>query len=312
MKKKLLYLTCLSTPLLATDYTFVDLNAPWHFGAEFSMKDKGHPWHFEGDFYTIGDAKVTTSGKAKDSKITNSTAYAALYYSHFLGNDNALSWQLGYSYLRFKWDENPRFSQDQFHYGLASLAWVSNSMENWRWVVSTGVNADLEWLDQFNKSAVYYGFVWGRYAYALTVGIHIGFFGYAGIGTGYMLPVLGLDWQGGKWKFTAVLPLDLSVDYYFTSHFFTSLGFTTFGGPYRYPRRFRGGEQKYHDGIFKYYSKGMDLSFTYDYDTFIKICAGGGWNFGGWVLIENSHGNHGKYYKYDGAPYALVEIAGTF
>lgn len=301
--------TCLS----ASDYTFVDLNSPWHFGNELEITPKGHPWHFDTDIGTIGEAKVTTHGKAKGTHIRNSSAFASFYYSHFLNQNNALSWQLAYNFVRFDWDHNPRFSQKDFHYGVASLAWISHSMEDWRWVVMAGLTANLQMLGDFGKSAVGYSLVWGRYAYELTFGLHVGFFGYAGAQNGLLLPIFGADWTiSDKWKLTAVMPLDLSLDYIFTERWYASLSYTTFGGPYRFPWRYKGGTERYKDGIFKFYSKGLDLSLNYTYETTFQARIAGGYNFGGWALIKDRHDRHAKYYKYNGAPYGIAELSVTF
>lgn len=298
--------------LSAADYTFVDLNAPWHFGADFSTQKKTRPWHIEADYQTVGKAKFRTHG-VRDTKISSQTAYGSVFYSHFVNDTNALSWQLGYNYLRFDWDKNPRFHQKDFNYGMASLAWVSHSLEQWRWVMTAGVSVDLEWLKSFHESAVYYGLLWGRLAYNQNTGLHIGFFGYAGVQNGYLLPVLGVDWKfGDAWRVNAIFPFDFSVDYYFNCNWFASLSSSSFGGPYKFPRRFRGGVDKFHDGIFQYYSTGADLSLSCDYNSYFRARVAGGYNFGGWVMIKDKHDRHGRYYKFKEAPYGIVEMSATF
>lgn len=302
-----------SGSLAASDYTFVDLNSPWHFGHEYQVTPESLHWHIDTDFAAIGKAKVTTSGKAKGTHIYNSTGFASLYYSHFINEANALSWQLGYNYIRFDWKDNPRFSQKNFHYGIASLAWISHGMEDWRWVVLGGVTANLQMLGDFGKSAVGYGLVWGRYVWELTFGLHIGFWGYAGVKNGLLLPILGFDWMiNDKWKLNAVLPLELSLDYTISPRWYASVSYTTFGGPYRFPYRFKGGTEKFEDGIFKFYSRAVDISLNFVYETTVSGYIAGGWNFGGWALIKDKHDRHAKYYKYGSAPYIVGAFSITF
>lgn len=313
MKKWALFFCSASLSLLGSDYTFVDLNSPWHFGSEFDVTPESRPWHLDTDVGWIGSAKVRSPGSVKGSHINNGSAFASFYYSHFVNETNALSWQLAYNYLHFGWKANPRFSQENFHYGIASLAWISHSMEDWRWVVMGGVTANLQMLDEFGKSAVGYTLVWGRFAYELTFGVHVGFFGYAGVQNGLLLPILGIDWMiSDKWKINAVLPLELSLDYTLAKRWLASLSFATFGGPYRFPWRYKGGTEKFKDGIFKFYSRGVDLSLTYTYETTVTGRVAAGYNFGGWILIKDRHDRHSRYYKYDGAPYAIAEFSITF
>lgn len=311
MRKTILFL--LTSPLLlATDYTFVDLNSPWHFGMEFDEKNKGLHWHVEGEALYVGEAKITTHGPFEGSKFTSATAIGSLYYSHFLNETNALSWQLAYNYFMFDWKENPRFSQRNFHYGLASMAWISHGMDDWRWVVSGGLTANLQMLDEFGRSAVGYGFIWGRYVYNLNVGLHAGLFGYGGANNGRALPILGVDFTLNKWKLFVIMPLDLSLEYHFSDRWFGSLAMSSLGGPYRFPWRFSGGKGRFENGIFEFYSRGLDLTINYNYETTFGARFGAGYNFGGWALIKDEHNRHGRYYKFDGAPYALGELAFTF
>lgn len=298
--------------LHATDYTFVDLNSPWNFGKGPDAESKSRPWHIEADYTTIGKAKVRTRGKAKGTHIRNSSSTLSLYRSQFLDETNSLSWQLGYNFMRFDWKGNPRFDQKDFHYGTLSLAWISHGMEDWRWVLLGGVTANIEYLGNFGKSAVGYAMVWGRYAYELTFGIHIGFFGYAGVQNGLLLPILGFDWTiNEKWRIKAVAPL-VSLDYTLAKGWFASLSYNTFGGPYRFPWRYKGGVEKFKNGIFKFYSSGVDLSLNYSYETILNACIGGGYNIGGWALIKDKRDRHAKYYKYNSAFYGLAELDFTF
>ncbi len=308
--RRILSLFLLSPLLLsATDYTFVDLNSPWHFGAEFEMDPKGRPWHIETSGTWIGKGDL----RHHDGGISLANAFASVYYSQFLSPQHALSWQVGYTFQRFDFEKNPRFEQKDFHYGLVSLAYITHGVEDWRWVVSGGLTANLQMLDEIGKSLVGYGFVWGRYVFQLTVGLHIGFFGYVGAQNGYLLPVLGIDWLiTDKWKLNAVMPLDLSLDYIFTKEWTASLGWAAFGGPYRFPWRYKGGKEGFKDGILQFYSSGVDLSLNYDTLNNVRACVGAGYSFGGWAQIKNSHDRHGKYFKYDGAPYALAELDFTF
>jgi hypothetical protein len=303
--RSLLSLSVLSPALLlAIDYTFVDIDYD-------RATNKKFPWHVTGDYRKIGKADFRTHS-VKHSHVHYTDAHASAYFSHYLTPHNALSWELGYSYMDFDWKGNPRFNQTEFHNALGSLALVSNCLERWRWIFNAGVTVDAKTFD-FGSSAVYYGLMWGRYAFRRNIGLHIGAFAYGGIRNSYTLPIIGADWNFAScWKLNAIFPLEFSLEYTMTPRWSTALDYSTFGGPYRFPRRVDGGHGKYHDAIFSVYSNGLEWNLNYKRDSKFWAGIGAGWNFGGWILIKNRNNRHGKYYKFDGAPYAQANLAFNF
>lgn len=281
---------------LVTDYAFVN---------------KEHPVHFDGEFREVGKAKFYTHG-AKGTHVEYEDAHAFAYYSHYLTPDNALSWKVGYSFLDFNWLQNPRFSENDYHFVNASLGWISTSLKNWRWILSAGVSVDAQSFN-FGNTGVYYGLMWGRYAFSQDIGMHAGWAGYVGVKNGYLFPIIGIDWKAGKnWKFNAIFPLNVSIEYLFNRYWSSLLQLTTFGRPYRFPIRAQGGKEHFRNGIFEVYSKGLELDVKLNTgDTFL-VSFGGGWNFGGWILIKDQDNHHGKYYKYNGAPYIQAKLAFSF
>lgn len=301
---------CLSLPLIseATDYAFVIFNPPWD--TDYSIVKPHEHWHFEGDFRKVGKADFV--GESRHSHVYYTDAFASAYYTHFIGNTNALAAQVGYSYLRFDWNKNPRFEQKDFHLGILSLSWISTTMDRWRWVLNGGTSFNLETLN-FPESAVYYGMMWGRYQYNKWVGLHLGVFGYAGVESGFALPILGADFRpSDKWVINAIFPLDFSVEYLFAKEWSTSICYTSFGGPYRYPYRVNGGDGKYPKAVFEVFAQGVEWDLDYKYKTFVTASVGIGWNFGGWIFIKNRHGSHGRYFSFDGAPDVQANAGFTF
>lgn len=288
--------------LLTTSYELI---------TDYSFISKKHPVHFDGEFRDVGKAKFYTH-PIKGTHADYQDAHAFLYYSHYLNPDNALSWKVGYSFLDFNWLHNPRFSDSDYHFANASLGWVSTSITHWRWILATGVSVDARTFD-FGHSGVYYGMMWGRYAFSECIGMHIGWAGYAGVKNGYLLPILGIDWRASKrWKVNAIFPVNLSIEHMFNKYWSSSLEFATFGRPYRFPMRVHGGKDGYENGIFSVYSNGVELDIKFNTGGAFQASFGGGWNFGGWILIKDHANHHGKYYKFDGAPYIQSKLGFSF
>jgi hypothetical protein len=297
---KLIYLAPLF--FLTTSYELI---------TDYRFVSKKHPVHFDGEFRDVGKAKFRTRS-VRGTRETYQDAHAFLYYSHYLTPDNSLSWKVGYSYLDFDWKENPRFKGDAYNFVNASLGWVSTSVEDWRWILSTGVSVDATTFN-FGDSGVYYGLMWGRYCFAPNIGMHIGWAGYVGVENGYLVPIIGIDWQQGKrWHFNAIFPINVSIEYCCNKYWSTVLDVVSFGRPYRFPMRVHDGIGRYHNGIFQVYSYGVELDVKFNTRSCFCASFGGGWNFGGWILIKDHANHHGKYYKFDGAPYVQGKLAFSF
>jgi hypothetical protein len=281
------------------------------FATDYCFIDKDHPWHFETNFSYNGPAEFhTNSVKHTHLKYTEGTT--SLYYTGFVTPDNALSAQAGLNFIRLDWDQNPRFKGDNYYYGIVSLAWISTSLEKWRWVLNGGVSFDTRTFN-FGQSGVYYALVWGRYQYVKNLALHVGFFGYVGAQTGYMLPVLGLDWNiSPKWELKGVFPFDMSLNYHFHKHWTTSIDAISFGGPYRFPRRVHDGIDGFQNGIFEVYSTGVEWDLKFKQKHYVVAGAGAGYDFGGWIFTKDHESHHGRYYKFNGSAYGRLFLNFTF
>lgn len=286
------------------------LTTSYELITDYSFVNKKHPVHFDGEFRDVGKAKFYTHG-VKGSHQEYQDAHAFLYYSHYVTPDNSLSWKVGYSFLNFNWLQNPRFTENDYNFANASLGWVSTSVPNWRWILATGVSVDAKTFD-FGQSGVYYGLMWGRYHFSDTLGMHLGWAGYYGVENGYLVPIIGVDWRTGKWKFNAIFPVNISIEYLFNKYWSSALEIASFGRPYRFPMRVHGGIGQYHNGIFEVYSNGLELDIKFNTGGSFLASFGGGWNWGGWILIKDHDNKHGKYYKFEGAPYVQAKLAFSF
>lgn len=281
------------------------------FGSDFFFVHPQHPWHFYAGYSQVGKANFRHQD-FKNSHVYFSEAEASLYYSTFLNEKNIVSVEVGDLYINFDWEDNPRFRQNIYNTLNTSIAFISMSWDRWRWVINPGVTVDAATLN-YSKSAVYYGLLWGRYAYSSFTGLHIGVFGWGGIKNHYVLPVVGIDWTNGQnWRVNMIFPLDASIEYQINPQWTTLVAVDAFGGPYRFPRRIHKGNGDFKNGIFEVYSAGAEVAVDYRPNALVKTELGVGYNWGGWILIKDKNNHHGKYYHFNAAPYIQGNIAVTF
>jgi hypothetical protein len=291
-----LFLLCSSFALI-TDYSFVD---------------KEHVAHIDGEYRQVAKAKFYSPESSEGTHQRYADAHTNLYLSHYIGDKNAVSGKVGYSFLEFNWAKNPRFRGDDYHFATGSVAWITTSINRWRWILSTAVSVDAQTFN-FGKTGVYYGLAWGRFACLQNLGLHVGWFGYTGVKNGYQLPIIGFDWHiNRQWQINGIFPIDASVRYHFHPNWTVYVQASSFGRPYRFPIRAQEGIGRYRNGIFEVFSTGVELNLKYHLHPTFSAIAGGGWNFGGWILIKDHNNHHGRYYKFDGAPYAQGKLTFTF
>ena len=101
-------LLTLSMSALAAEYGF----SYYHF------IDPDRPWHVEGQYRIVGSADFDNHRRGH---VNYADADAGLYYTQFFNDENSLTYELGYDFLRFNWGKNPRFSANNFNYLVGSL-----------------------------------------------------------------------------------------------------------------------------------------------------------------------------------------------
>jgi hypothetical protein len=272
--------------------------------------DPDHPVHLDLDAKVVGSAKFKTD-PFDDSHVKYADSKNMLYYSYALNCHNYLSVGVGYSYLKFDWDKNPRFRQDEYHYGIGSISWISEALEDWRWVLSGGVTVDAKEFN-FRHTGVGYAFGWGRYCACESLGLHVGALGWAGMRNGYALPIAGIDWQMTQcFRLHAIFPFDFTLRFYFDPQWYLAASYIPFGD-YRYPRRAQDGIGRFDDAIFEVYSRGAELSLNFFKGKCFEAGLAGGWNLGGWIYIKDKHNHSAKYFQFKGAPYGHAYLSFNF
>lgn len=287
-------------PIYLLSSSFVLITNYW-------FADPKHPAHFEGQYRKAAPMKFTTPS-VKGSHLHYSDATSSFYYTHALNENNLLIPQVGYYHLEVDWKENPRFTGDNYDYAIGSIGWVSTSIEKWRWALAATFSLSTSNPDPID-TGVGYALVWGRYEFKPHTYAHIGFYGFTGVKNVYFVPIIGMEFfLTDQFLISAVFPFDIAARFFLSKDWYLSLAAEAFGSPYRFPQRIQGGKDGYKDGIFEIYSTVLDLSINFIQDHRFSFSLSGGYSLGGWMQIMNSHNSRGKYYKFDGAPYAQASL----
>jgi hypothetical protein len=232
------------------------------------------------------------------------------YFNYYFNEKNILTIGTGYTRQYLGWDENPAFSQKSFDDFVLDFSLTSFQLESWRWIIDLGAHVNLNHFNLGN-SAFYTQLLWGRYQHLDNLGVHIGFAGQAGVSNAKYLPLLGLDWYfHPNFSIVAVYPAEAALNYHINSNWKIAIKYRSFAGWYHAFHR-TGPNEPLPNSIFTMESTGVDLGVYLDKEHF-RIYIYGGYNVGGWILIEDSDGDHGKYYKFGQAPYAAIKAGLTF
>lgn len=278
---------------------------------DYNFATKKLPVHVDAEYRYCFDANIAGKGLSP-TKLQQSDGDASIYFLQHVNQENTIAYQVGYYYERLHLDNNPFYTGSNYQNGVASIAWITNSVKDWTWILSFANSVDATtW--NWGQTGVYYGYMWGRYAFHKSVGVHIGWYGYVGVKNDYVLPILGFDYRIAKrLQLNVIFPVDLSLTYYATDHFSLAAKYTYFGRPYRMPRRIHGGIGTYKNGIIENFANAAELDLTYKTSKYFTLTATSGWNFGGWVLIRDSDNKHGKYLDYDGSVFLRAALNATF
>jgi hypothetical protein len=264
-------------------------------------------------FDLAGYAALVGQTKFKDAPFGaldyNEEAIGAFYH-HYLNEKNIVTFGLGYSRQYLRWKQNPAFSQKVFNDAIFQISLTSFYLESWRWIVDVGAHVNL---NHFNllRNAFYTQLLWGRYQHLENLGVHIGFAGQAGVSKAKYLPLLGLDWYfHPQFSIVAVYPAEAALNYHINRDWKLSMKYRSFAGWYHAFHRV-GSNEPLPKSIFTIESTGLDIGIYLD-KSHLRFYLFGGYNLGGWLLIEDSEGSDGKYYHFKGAPYGAIKAGLTF
>jgi hypothetical protein len=213
-----------------------------------------------------------------------------------------------YSRIRLDWKTNPFFTQKDFDNISLNFGGFSERLEDWLWRAQVTVNFnnieywDLE--DYMNYDLL----LWGRYAYAPNVGIHIGILAYTGMKIDRVYPIVGFDWTYDcHWKLNVIFPMDISLVYTVNECWAIAAA-----GRFFYERNRVKKDQFYSEGLWAYSSSGAELSVRYTPTKWITANVHAGGDFGGNLKVARRHYHSGHRLRFEGAAYAGAEVDVNF
>ncbi len=269
----------------------------------------GHPLHANGFYRQTGPLKFTEPTAVKDSAMTYRDAQASVFYTTFINEKNAISVELGENYLDLDWDKNPRFAGKVYTTTKATIAYITTKPENWRLVAAVGGMVDSESFD-FSKTALGYGWLWGRYTFNDRFNGHIGGMVQSGIGETKVMPIVGFDAKvTEKLKMTLIYPIQASATLSLTENWALLLSGSSLGDFVKIPMRAKDGTGPLNqDAIFSLHGTGVDLNLLFNYKGGFVLIAGAGYQLPGTLSIRDKDGKTQQNYKFNGAPYGQVRL----
>lgn len=168
----------------------------YSMGTDYYFLLTGTPLYLDTSFAQVGSADFRDKG-FKNTHLDYSEGCAAAFVNFYLHENHQLSFQAGVCRMDLDWKQNPQFRKKHFDDLVLSLGYVTQALENWRWVLSAGVHTDVDYFD-FDKHAFYTGMIWGRNRYNDNLGFHLGVLGQKGVKSSYVYPIFGFDWQFHK------------------------------------------------------------------------------------------------------------------
>lgn len=308
MKKiaPLLFMTCIcATATLQADIQ-TDI---WALENIEPPKKQPGPFRFEGDFDSVSKTHFKKKGFEKEKLgYSNYSGTASMAFCYFPKAREAYAAAVSYTFAKIKWDQNPFFKQQDFNVITAALRMYSNRFCDWIWKGELGVNMDIS---NFNWSQyVNYDFtMWGRYGYRENVGLNIGVIVQTGMKIDKVYPIIGFDWEiSKKWTLNAIFPVNISLQYQYTSDWKIAAAMRFFDVRYRVDK-----DEHLSRGLVCYRNSGIEMAAIFDSQTTnLEANVHVGSTLGGLLRISNSQNRDPIHFYVDPSLYVGGLVVWSF
>lgn len=307
--KTLKYVTFFSTLLLFSAPLYSDVGQDsWALEDISNPKKQPGPFRVEGEFDTIAKARINKEGfHHQKLSLSNWQGAIGMAFCYFPKEREAYAAGVSYNFTRLCWNENPYFHQKNFNEVSFLLRLFSNRFCDWVWQGELAINVDADYWD-LNDYMNYDIVLWGRHTYNDYINLHIGAIVQTGMKMDRVYPVIGFDYTISKcWQLNAVFPVNISLEYKYTSNLSAAFAMRFFDLRYR-----TGRNEPLSRGLFSYRDSGLEFALLYEEDPTLEANIHAGYTCGGMLRISNRHNKHPKHFRLDPAPYVGGELVWSF
>lgn len=275
-------------------------------GYEFVVE--GHPVHFNIFGRFLAKSDFVTPPAANSNSFSYKDGQTSLFYTLFTDEKRALSFEIGQNLLSLDWEKNPYFKKNNYANTKASISYINDCTENWRFIVALGGMADSQTMN-IDKTGMGYGFLWGRYDFNNKVQGNIGVFARTGLEETSILPIIGIKAKPTeRITLTAIYPVALTATFALSEQWLLCAASSSLNDFDSIPMRAKEGIGAYKDGIFSIHGKGADLSLIFNYKNGLIATLGGGYTFPGHILVSDKNHQNEKRHNFKGARYAIARF----
>ena len=260
-----------------------------------------HPLHAGASTIFIGKADVKDTPYHGDLIFNKINTF--LYMLVPINEKNYFIPRVEWNTFQMDWNKNPKFTSTDFNYVQFALTFFSNAIDKWRWILRADYNMDTHKFTD-SKYSLFSGLLWGSYEIWKDWHYHVGVYGYTGLESSQVYPVIGFDYTlNKKWLFLLIFPIDYLIQYKFDENWSLALK----GRPLK--ERFRTkGNQPQPNSVFNYSTMGAEINLRYEIFLRLEAEIFGGCNFGGSFYIKDKKGHNSLYTYLGNAPYGGANV----
>jgi hypothetical protein len=246
----------------------------------------------------ISNAKFHKPNSLRHHHLDYTEEYVLGTYKHAYTDTTGFKYGIGYQGEKFHFSDHPKFSQRHFSNLLLRLGAYTKDVERWRWSLDFVSKTNAEHFD-VSRYTFFTGQLKGKYAWHEKRNLYAGILTFMGMHYSRALPIVGFDYTPNeKWKFNAIFPLNMKVEYGFAKNWSAGAGIRYF-----FARERMGKDDKLKRGLVAYRNWGLEAALNYRLNSHISLNAHVGESFAGRMRVSNQHDGNRKHLKLGMAPY---------
>ncbi|MEZ5314901.1 MAG: hypothetical protein R3E91_01640 [Chlamydiales bacterium] len=232
---------------------------------------------------------------------------AAFAYTHSLSNYSGLIFGTGWVGTEINMEDNPEFSNPFFKYVNFSIGGFTKAYDHWTWTSTLAAFFDVEKLSLADYT-LYQFVLWGKYDFSESLELDFGFILELGLCKEKIWPIIGFTYlPAKKWQIHAVYPINLSVNYLFSSNWMINGSIRLLRNRYRLQNW-----EINSRGVLEYYTSGAEVDLIFNPFQWASLKGFIGHTFDGALKIADANDKNGTYYKFKGSLYSGLSVVVSF